>query len=659
MNKLDNFKIQISIIVIVQAMIIGAIYFIGWKQFVIPLAVMLLINILIIIWTMVTFQKEKEKHDIDISRILGRDAKDALLFGKVGIITYDEQYNVTWVNDFMEERELNLVGKKLSSWIEKISELFQGEVDVILGEDRGVIYEITRKENAQVLYVRDVTAYESLKERYRNEYIVAGLLHLDNYMEIQQYEDEVKMSQINGTLSQIVLDWAKKYGMFVRRLRADRYVVILNESIFAEVSKDKFSLLNEVRSAADAIDVSITLSMSFARGTNDLHLLDVMVNDLLELALSRGGDQVAIKRYGESVKYFGGNGEAQEKRSKVRVRVMSQAIKEAVQEADQVFIVGHKTMDFDCMGSALGVSRLCQAHGKTCYIVSESGGIEEQLSNALQLYHEKLSARHRFISDSEACRIRKSNALVIAVDHHDPTQCGAPQILEAVKKVVVIDHHRRGENFISNPLLVYVESGASSVSELVTEFFPYQSRKVDISVEEATMMYLGILVDTNRFKMRTGSRTFEAAAALKKLDVDPITAEDLLKEDFDEFEAKITIQKYSQKYFDNMIIAAVDEENIMTRTLMSQSADRLLNIKDVEASFVIARVSEKAVAISARSKGKVNVQRIMEMMHGGGHFSAAALQSETKSVEMLKEELIQTIETLKQEDTKNESNTIE
>lgn len=658
MNRLDHFKIQVCIIILLQVFVIFGMYIAGLEQYVIPLGVMLFINILIVVWTIVTFQKAKENSDIDISRILGKDAKDALVFGEIGILTYDDQYNVTWVNDFLEEKNLNLTGKKLSSWIDKISDLFKGEVDVILGEDKGIIYEITRKDDAQVLYIKDVTEIETLKRKYNDEMIVAGLLNFDNYMEIQQYEDEAKISMINGTLSQIVLDWAKKHGMFIRRLRGDRYVLILNEEVFSEISKEKFSVLNEVREAADKMDVSITLSMSFARGTNDLMLLDSMVNDLLELALSRGGDQIAIKRYGESVQYFGGNGEAQEKRSKVRVRVMSQAIKEAVQEANQIFIVGHKNMDFDCMGSALAVSRMCKAYGKEVYIVSQSGGVEGQLAAALEKYKDALEGRHRFISDQDACRLRKENALVIAVDHHDPNLCGAPMILDVLKKVVVIDHHRRGENFISNPLLVYVESGASSVSELVIEFFPYQSNKMDISVEEATIMYLGILVDTNRFKMRTGSRTFEAAAALKKYDVDPIAAEDLLKESFNEFAAKTTIQKYSELVFGDMIIAAVDESNVMTRTLMSQSADSLLNIKNIEASFVIARVNDKSVAISARSKGNVNVQRIMEMMSGGGHFSAAALQSEDKNVEQLRQELIETIEKLKSEGKENESDLV-
>lgn len=240
--------------------------------------------------------------------------------------------------------------------------------------------------------------------------------------------------------------------MFVRRLRSDRFLVILDERIYTEIVRDRFSILNEIRTAAEEIDVSITLSMSYARGTNDYRLLDQMVNDLLELAQSRGGDQVAVKKYGENVKYYGGNSEAKEKRSKVRVRVMAQAVKEATLEAERVFILGHKEMDFDCMGAAIGVSRLCNAYEVPAYIVSKSGGIEGQLQEALQLYDTHLSERHEFLDDERASRMITDKDLVIVVDHNSPNQCGAPLTLEAAEQVMIIDHHRRGENFIDNPL---------------------------------------------------------------------------------------------------------------------------------------------------------------------------------------------------------------
>lgn len=659
MDRLENFKIQIIIILAAEAVLNGLLYFFGFSSMGIVFTACLLFNVMLIVWVIVRYERDKKNRDIDISRVLGRDAKDALIFGKTGIIIYDEQYNVTWINDFLEEKGINLIGKRLSNWNPILNDLFTGDVDVVKIKDEDSVYEITRKEDAQVLYVKDITEFDTINSKYQEERLVLGLMHLDNYMDISQYEDEAKISLMNSTLRQPLVEWAKKYGMATRRLRSDRYLVILDEQIFAEILKDKFSILNLVRNNATANGVAVTLSMAFARGSSDLQMLDTMVNDLLELAQSRGGDQVAVKVYGGDVKYYGGNSEAQEKRSRVRVRVMAQAIKEAILDVKRVFIVGHKNMDFDCMGSCLCMSRICAANAKEVYIVSESGGIEPQLDNAMHVYAPVLNDRHHFITEEEAMNIASKDDLVIAVDFHNPNHCNAPQILNFVDKVIVIDHHRRSEAFIDNPLLVYVETSASSVSELVTEFIPYSSSRLDLSEAEATIMYLGILIDTNRFKQRTGSRTFEAAAALRKMGVDPIEAENLLKEDFIDFEAKTNIMKYGKLVFGNMIVAAVDNNEIISRTMMSQVADYLLNIKGIEASFVIAKTAENVVAVSARSRGVVNVQLIMEAMHGGGHFTAAALSRDDTSVAAINEELMATIKKNTEEENENESNLTE
>lgn len=661
MDRLENFKVQIAIIIFAQLVALLAFYLADIDQVsMIPMVVLVVLNILIILWIVYHFQNEKIQKEINISHILGHDAKDALMYGQIGIITYDEQYHATWINDFLQERKLSLVGKKLTSWIPEISQLFQDDVERIVARNGEYVYEIIRKDGGQVLFLKDISEVRYLKQRCMEDSVVAGLIHLDNYMEIQQYEDEARMAQINTCLRQPVVEWATQQGMFIRRLRSDRFLVILNEKIFAQVVKDKFSILNTVRKNAEEIDASITLSMSFARGTDDFRLMDSMVNDLLELAQSRGGDQVAIKRYGENVKYFGGNSEAKEKRSRVRVRVMSQAVKEAILEAQRIFVIGHREMDFDCMGSALCMSLLAQAYGKETYIVSRSGGIEAQLQSALYEFHEVLDKRHMFIEDGEAARLIKDDDLVIIVDHNNPNQTGAPLTLEQANRIVVIDHHRRSEEFMRNPLLVYVETSASSTCELVSEFLPYQTNKVNLCEEEATLMYVGILVDTNRFRQRTGSRTFEAVAYLKNQGVDAIRAENLLKESYSEFEAKAHIMSYAKRYHENMMIAPV-MEGIVSRSLISQIADSLLEIKGMEASFVIGTIDHETIAVSARSKGIVNVQIIMEKMSGGGHFGAAALQRKNTSVEAVYEELLQKLEEYmqeSQEENKDESDLI-
>lgn len=639
MKYIEQIKMQVIVLILLELVALSMIFFLGFINIASALAVFLLINITMILWIVYTINKVKETQDIDISRILGKDAKEAFDFGKVGIIVYDENYEVTWISDFLINRGIHLVGKKTTAFLPCIADLFQGEVDVVSGEFDEHIYEVSRKEEGHVLFVRDITRLAVITKKFEEDSVVVGIIHMDNYMDISSFEDESKVAAINMNLRQPIVEWANRYGMMIRRLRSDRFMVVLNEKIFTHLLEDKFDILNETRKKAQEMDVSITLSMAFARGSDDLYALDDMANDLLELAQSRGGDQVAVKRYGGDVKYYGGNQEAVSKRSRVRVRVMAQAIKEAILESNQVFISGHKEMDFDAMGANLALSRIVQAYGKKAYIVSKSGGIEAYLQNALNLYRDGLEERHNFITDEEACRLKRKNDLLIVVDYHNPAHCNAPGLLEKSDRIVVIDHHRRTENYIKKPLLVYIESGASSSCELITEFFPYLINDLDINEVEATIMYLGILVDTNRFKMRTGFRTFEAAAQLKKIGVDPIQAEDLLKENYLDFEGKANIFKYAQLYADQMIIACVDNNEVTSRTLMSMSADEMLSIKNIEAAFVVAKTADDEVGISARSKGNVNVQRIMELMNGGGHFSAAATQRKNVGVQELCNEL--------------------
>lgn len=659
MDKLENFKLQLVILLICELLILGLLAMLKINlKILVMLGLIILFNVFLVVWVMVRYDREKKIRDQDLIRILGDDAQDALLFGEVGILVYDENLIVSWYSDFLEERGLDLIGQKISSWNPQINELFTESVDVVVFHDGDYIYEITQKENSTVLYVKDVTETESLKKKYLDNKTVLGMIQLDNYLEVSQYEDESMNSQMNMQLRQPVYDWAKEYGIVLRRIRSDRFYAVFDESIYHKILADKFSILNTIHKNSEDIGVNITLSMAIVRGEKSLNEMDETLISLMELIQNRGGDQVAVKLNDSEIKYYGGNSEATEKRSRVRARVMSKALRDALQEAKNVFIVGHKNMDFDCMGSNLLLSRIAQAYQNPVYIVSESGGIEEQCSAALKHFEDELNQRHHFISDAEAVRMIKSDDLVIAADFHNPDHCNAPNVLEKASKVILIDHHRRSEKFIDNPLLVYVETSASSVSELITEFLPYLSRKVDVSAQEATFLYLGILIDSNRFKARTGARTFEACATLRMLGVDPNEAEDLIKENIQEFEERSAIMRYGRVIFGNMMIAAVAPKAILTKTMMSKCADSMLAIKDIEASFVIGYTKENTVAVSARSKGNINVQKIMEMMNGGGHFSAAALSRENVLVQEIEAELIQTIEKIKEEES-NESHPTE
>ncbi len=642
----DNFeklKFQIITILAIEIMVLLGLLLFQYTWAFVAVLIFFVLDVAIIVFLLYQYQMDLKQRVISITRILGKEAKDALLLGGVGLITYDENYVVTWANELFEKYGMYLIGQRITNLDPKINELIMGESETITLPMNNRTFQISRKENASLLFVKDVSEFNLLQEKYDDEQVVIGYIHLDNYEESTQYEEEQTIAHIDSKLRQPVVEWAKNHGMFARRIKSDRFLVVLNERTYKQLVSERFNILDYIRETAHQMDVSITLSMAFAKGISDYLQLDEMANSALELAQSRGGDQVAIKQHNKDINYFGGSSQAQEKRSKVRVRVMAQGLKELLIQSSQVIVVAHKEMDFDCMSSALAISRIANALSKPVYIVSKSGGIEEKLSKAITLHSEHLESRHTFISEKESLDYYSGETLVIMVDHHNKDQSNAASLIDIAKKIVVLDHHRRQYDFDFNPMLVYIESSASSVSELITELMPYFALPIDLSAIEATFMLTGIMVDTNRFRNRTGSRTFEAASTLKSYGADPIQGDVMLKDEISEFELKTKILSQTIYLKQGIALIPYEENKAISRTVMSQVADMLLNVKGVEASFVCAKIDSNTTAISARSKGNVNVQVIMETMNGGGHFSAAAVQRENSSVEEMVSELKEVI----------------
>lgn len=594
--------------------------------------------------------------ELDISRVLGKDAKDALSFGNVGLLTYNDEYTVTWQSSFFNERGLDLVNKQLTSWIHEIRSLFEDEVDFIVGYDKDLAYEITRKSGSNLLYVKDVTSYQELSQKYMNDGIVVGLLQLDNYIEYQSYENETLIANINTHLRMPLVNWARDHGMLIRRLRSDRFFVVLNQSLFEQVKKENFNLLQIIKDEARALDVSITLSMAFAYGTNDFEKLDNMVNDLIETAQSRGGDQAAFRNANGTIQFVGGNSENNSSRSKVRVHTMAQSIQGTMKDKNKIFIAGHTMTDFDCMGAALSVSCWARSIGKKVYIVLNDVVWDDQLGRLMNRYASIIYDRHSFLTPLQAKEMMDfDNDLLIMVDHGVPSMSSAEDFIDSCKNVLVIDHHRKGESFVQHSMLTYIESTASSACELIVELIQNVPNTIPIYEAEATIMYLGILVDTNRFKMHTDARTFEAAAALRSWGANQTEAENALCVDISEFNLKNQILEQATMYKDQFMIACLETKAI-DKTMLAQVAQSLLMIKDCSASFVIGYVKgkNKVVGLSARSNGCFNVQKIVENLHGGGHFSAAAVERNDVTPKELYELLLKQLE-----EENHESNHVE
>jgi c-di-AMP phosphodiesterase-like protein len=363
---------------------------------------------------------------------------------------------------------------------------------------------------------------------------------------------------------------------------------------------------------------------------------------------------VAMQTYGEDVKYFGGSTEAAEKRSRVRVRVMSHALRDLIMRSSNVIICGHKMADFDCIGSAICLARMAESLHKPAVVIAKTGGIEEKLSAALKENADAISAEVDFVTESEAMNHLSDNTLVIMTDHHNSKQSNGSKVLENAKRIVIIDHHRRSTEMGVKPVLVYIEAGASSTCELLTEMIPYVSSTMELTPLNATLMLTGMIVDTQTWRVRTGARTYDAASELKELGADSNKAYGWLKDSFEDFALKAQVAVNSERYPNGIVIAIVKDRQL-TRSMMSQVADSLLSVQGVQGAFVIANDDDNESAISARSDGHINVQVIMENMNGGGHMTAAALQRPKCNLDDLKAELLGAIDDYNKEDEADES----
>lgn len=632
--------IQLAVIILLQLI---------FRINILPGILVLIVEALITVYLLDYFQSANEEESIGLEKYLGGSYAEAYLVGGVGMMNYDENYVITWQSELFKERGLDRIGSKLLTWLPEANDIISGETEKVSVTIDQYVYEVSKRENAPTIFFKDITLLNKYRGKYNEEHVVLGLASFDNYEESTMYADDADIANINATIRTPLNEYFQKFGVFLRRLNNNRYLLVLNEKIYREIAADRFSILNIVRKASQKAEVSITLSMAFAKGSSNFAELDETVTKLMDLAQTRGGDQVAIQVVGEDVKYFGGSTEAAEKRSRVRVRVMAHALRDLIQHSSNVIICGHKNADFDCIGSAICLSKMASAFNKPVSIIAKTGGIEEKLDAAMKGNEKELAEDITFVTEGEAINQLKDDTLVIMTDHHNILQSNGAKLLEMAERIVVIDHHRRSTDMGVKPILIYIEAGASSTCEILTEMIPFVSSKVDISELEATFMLAGMTIDTRKWRERTGVRTYDAASALRKLGADPQVAYDYLKDTYDEFVLKSAIMNASERYPDGIVIAAVENEKI-TRSIMSQVADSLLSIQDVKAAFVIAQDKSTGInSISARSNGEINVQAIMEAMHGGGHMTAAATQRKDATVKELKEELINIIEQQKKE----------
>ncbi|MED4207266.1 DHH family phosphoesterase [Neobacillus mesonae] len=575
-------------------------------------------------------RQEVEEYISTLSYRLKKVGEEALLEMPIGIMLINDDYYIEWTNPYLAScfDEDTLVGRSLYDVADDLIPLIKQEVEteVITLYERK--FRVVHKHEERLLYFFDVTEQTEIEKLYQNERTVIATIFLDNYDDLTQGMDDQMRGSINNLVTSILNKWAHDNGIFLKRVSSERFMAVFNEEILYNLEKGKFSILDDVREMTSKHNVSFTLSIGVGAGVSSLPELGVLAQSSLDLALGRGGDQVAIKQPNGKVKFFGGKTNPIEKRTRVRARVISHALKDLITASDKVVIMGHKNPDMDSIGASIGIYKVAQMNQKDAYIVvnvqETDNGVKRLMEEIRSQGQETLYSR--LIGADEAMEIATDKTLLVVVDTHKPSLVMDERLLNKIDHVVVIDHHRRSEDFITNPLLVYMEPYASSTSELVTEFLEYQPKKVKIEVIEATALLAGIIVDTKSFTLRTGSRTFDAASYLRAHGADTVLVQKFLKESIDTYKERSKLIESVVFYRDGIAIAKGLEVEVYDQVIIAQAADTLLSMDGVQASFVVAKRNEGVIGISARSLGNVNVQVIMESLKGGGHLTNAATQ---------------------------------
>ncbi len=614
-----------------------------WLSFNIYITIFVfLIVFLLIIFIFQRFKKiYNEKNDYIINSNV-KNTNKAIVYAEIGIIIYNDEFEIEYQSDYFDNLKFNFRGLKLLNEFPEISKIINENNSSVIVELENKYYEVIKDSDTKTLIFKDISEIYHLKNKFNKQQIVIGYLCFDNYDEFYNFNEE-EIFTFN-TLQHNVYEYLKEKNVLFKQIKANLLLLMMNENSYNEILNDKFSILNTIRRKSQNEDLHLTISMAISRGSDSLFELDELAKELLEICQSRGGDQVIIKKIGEDIKYFGGNSEAKEKNSKIKARISSLAVKDLIVKSSNVFIAGHKNADADCVGSSIIMSLIASSYGKEVYIINKTGGIEATINNVLTIYDDELIENHNFISQNEALNHLDENSLLIMLDHHSKEISGASEVVEKCKKIAVIDHHRRKLDLDIEPIFAYIEPSSSSTVELVMEFIPYINKRLKLNEIEANIAYMGILIDTNRFRKRTGARTYEVMSSLRKFGADPYECDKLMEVPFDDLILKSKIINNSTKYKDDIIIVKNNENDVFSRSLISQACDEIVQSNGIEVVFILAKTSDNEVTISARSKDSFNVQVVMEKMNGGGHMSAAGLQRKNTTINDLYYELIEKIE---------------
>lgn len=494
--------------------------------------------------------------------------------------------------------------------------------------------------NYRAIFIQDIEEIHGLRLRLKEKEAAVCYFHVDNYDEIMAACPEENRPELLAKIDKTVTQWVHNYNGLIRKYDDDKYLVILNFGDFQKAEEAKFDILDAVREIKVSQVMAPTLSIGAAYGESTLTMSSKIAQNALELCLGRGGDQVVVKAGGKTY-FYGGKTKEVERYSRVRARVISHALRGLIEESDMVMVLGHLFLDMDALGAGVGLVSAVKSLNKPGYIIltpEQSPSVDSLVE--LLLSDEEM--KQNFISEKEALDKITKKTLLVVLDTHRPSLLMSEKVLEKAEKVVVIDHHRRGEEFIDKALLVYLEPYASSTSEMVTELIQYMGDDIKIAPLAATAMLSGIAVDTRNFAFKTGVRTFEAASFLRRAGADPIVVYKLFQEEADAVYERAKVIRRAEEFVEHVVISYYEEEPPNPTLAAAQAANSLIGLKGIYASFVLVPMGDK-ISVSGRSLGNINVQRILEKLGGGGHMTVAGAQLSEISMEEALEKVKQAV----------------
>ena len=507
------------------------------------------------------------------------------------------------------------------------------------------ILDIENQEYVIAMYMFDETRLRKIEKENFDQKLVVGLIYIDNYEEVLQSVEDVRASLLAALIDRKINKFVSNIDGIVRKLEKDKYFMVLKRQSLEAIRSEKFDIVDDVKTVSIGNELQVTISIGIGMGAETYGQLCDYSRAAMDLALGRGGDQAVVKD-GENVYYYGGKTKQVEKNTRVKARVKAHALREIIETKESLLIMGHKLSDIDALGAAVGIYKAARLFNKPAHIV-----LNDVTASLRPMVDRFLDSEDYgpevFVNSEEAVDIMNSGTLVVVVDVNRPSRTECPELLKMTKSVVVLDHHRQTSEIIENALLAYIEPYASSTCEMVAEILQYIQDGIRLRPLEADAMYGGIVIDTNNFVQKTSVRTFEAAAFLKRHGADVIRVKKLFRDNFSDYKWRADSVSRAEIFLDCFTITVSESEGVQSPTVLgAQIANELLDISGIEASFVLTDYNNK-IYVSARSLDTINVQLIMERMGGGGHMNMAGGQIEGKSLEEVKQMVIETVKEMK------------